>query len=296
MALNRFVFLLISMFSVSSASSSNYATCKIYGQLGNQMFQTAATIAYALDHGMQASFPTLGDAINGQLNCRDVFHRLNISPFPENTHFYFHDHNLISIVNNVPTYVPIPDLGNQNVCLNAHFCSEKYFIKHASEIRRLFAPTQEMIDRIRQKYGALFNRPTVAVHVRTFRPDGFEHLLNIPEQEFQWYYFINAMNQFPSTQQFLVFSDDMAWTKANFPSEGREITFIEGNSHTFDFYMISLCDHQIVSHDSTYSWWAAWLNENPEKIVIIPDRAGGVKNSYLLPEGWLKMPLVPEGT
>ena len=54
------------------------------------MFQVAAGIAYALDHGYEARFPQLKNAIRGELNLEHVFHRLNVEDFPPNTPFIYY--------------------------------------------------------------------------------------------------------------------------------------------------------------------------------------------------------------
>lgn len=167
-----------------------------------------------------------------------------------------------------------------------HFESYKYFEKHADYIREIFGPTPEILDHIQQKYGELLKEPTVAVHVRTYIPDwGYPNMGGS-----NWGYFITAMDYFPADTHFLVFSDSTEWIKAHFPKENRRVTFIEGNPHYIDFYFMSLCDHFIVSPESTFSWWAAWLNPNPNKTVIVADTWGGLFENDTIPSGWLKLP------
>ena len=72
--------------------------------------------------------------------------------------------------------------------------------------------------------------------------------------------------------KFYVFADNHEWVKEHFSEF--EYTLVEGNpsagwgSH-FDMQLMSYCKHNIISN-STYSWWGAFLNKNPEKIVILP--------------------------
>lgn len=79
-------------------------------------------------------------------------------------------------------------------------------------------------------------------------------------------------NQIPNPK-FYVFTDNPEWVKENLNFVDYEL--VEGNptvgwgSH-FDMQLMSLCKHNIISN-STYSWWSAFLNQNPEKIVIMPD-------------------------
>jgi hypothetical protein len=65
-----------------------------------------------------------------------------------------------------------------------------------------------------------------------------------------------------------------------------------GNSDLQDFALMRACDHHIISN-STFSWWAAWLNPNPEKRVVAPlnwffkDRYPEYRPRDLIPQGWI---------
>jgi len=88
-----------------------------------------------------------------------------------------------------------------------------------------------------------------------------------------------------------VFSDDIAWCKENLTFI-ENINYIEGNAPLEDLLLMSYCKHQIISN-STFSWWAAWLNKNPNKIVISPSQWYTDVNTSdmcdLLPESWIKI-------
>lgn len=73
--------------------------------------------------------------------------------------------------------------------------------------------------------------------------------------------------------KFYVFTDNVDWVKENF--QEIEYTLLKGNpadgyGNHFDMQLMSLCKHNIISN-STYSWWSAFLNQNPGKVVIAPE-------------------------
>ena len=87
---------------------------------------------------------------------------------------------------------------------------------------------------------------------------------------------------------FLVFSDDIAWCKDNF--KGFDITFVEGEEDFIDLYLMARCRNNIIAN-SSFSWWAAWLNPDPHKKVIAPAMwfsgdLQGCDTSTLLPQQW----------
>jgi len=257
----------------------HFITSEIQGQLGNQMFQTAVAIAYALDHGYEARFPSLKNAINGELNILNVFHRLRTEDFPPETKFIYHNEIAYNI------FSPVPE-SEENICLQGYFTHEKYFSHHSEEIKALFGPTEEITEHIYAKYGIILSGPTVALHVRTFFPDEIDPNNGIGRTN--WNYFLNAIECFPEEYSILIFSDSPQWVKDHFPLIFRpNMHFIEGNSHYFDFYLMSFCSHQILSPKSSFSWWAAWLNRNPNKIVIRPDIDFLSDDAF--PSSWLKM-------
>ena len=89
--------------------------------------------------------------------------------------------------------------------------------------------------------------------------------------------------------EFFVFSDDIDWCRANLKCNS-EINYLpkEDSSTLTDFVLMMNCSHQIISN-STFSWWAAWMNKNENKKVIAPQKWFANKKidlSLIYPKSW----------
>lgn len=78
------------------------------------------------------------------------------------------------------------------------------------------------------------------------------------------------MTLFPEDTLFVVFSDRINWCKHHFSKLNKNIVFIEGNTHIQDLFLMSMLKSHIISN-STFSWWGAYLNTHPSKIVVAPN-------------------------
>ena len=90
--------------------------------------------------------------------------------------------------------------------------------------------------------------------------------------------------------KFFVFSDDHEYCKELFNGM-IEYTLVEGNTkeNSFrDMELMSHCRHNIIAN-STFSFWGAFLNENPEKIVIAPNITWGKLRCPFACEDWMIM-------
>jgi len=92
---------------------------------------------------------------------------------------------------------------------------------------------------------------------------------------------------------FFIFSDDPAWVHENLHLNW-PTTIVDHNSplqEHEDMRLMSLCHHNIIAN-SGFSWWAAWLNQHPDKMVIAPERWVATPKhdvSSLLPQDWIRL-------
>ena len=90
-----------------------------------------------------------------------------------------------------------------------------------------------------------------------------------------------------------VFSDDQHWVRENLRFD-LPTTLVAANSPDRgfrDMQLMARCRHHIVAN-SSFSWWGAWLNPSPAKIVVAPSRWFGVDTidtRDLIPESWVKL-------
>lgn len=136
------------------------------------------------------------------------------------------------------------------------------------------------------------NVQNVSIHIR--RGDYITNVANhaiFSHCEMSYYQqSIEILNKRFGNLQYFVFSDDIEWVKLQF--KGSEYVFVEGNSPSQDLFLMSRCNHHIIAN-STFSWWAAWLNRNDDKVIIAPKNwfRGRMNQNLnkLLPFEWIKI-------
>jgi hypothetical protein len=129
--------------------------------------------------------------------------------------------------------------------------------------------------------------PRIAIHVR--RGDYVNNSANHTDLSRESYY-LDAIHHLFSEQignaQIVVFSDNPDWCESAF--EGAHI--MRTSSSYVDMCAMSMCNHYIIAN-SSFSWWGAWLNPSPNKIVTAPMLWFGPNLRHystkdILPEDW----------
>jgi len=253
------------------------------GGLGNYLFEIACAYAYSLKYNKELVL-TVNDSI--------VVHKhLNVYKNNILTNVKFTENHLKNSETYTEPFFHFNEIPKSegNLYLNGHFQSDLYFKDYRNEIINLFSFPEEQQIAIKEKYKNVLDKNTCSIHVR--RGD----YLNSPNHHpvISLNYIMKATKQMPEDSVFVVFSDDITWCKQNLPNLPDKFVFIEGNLDYEDLLLMTLCKNNIICN-STFSWWAAWLNTNENKKVIAPKKWFGPAYSQydlkdLYPSDWISL-------
>jgi len=181
--------------------------------------------------------------------------------------------HIVSVSENFIYYQEVFDFKHKHEMFMGTWQSELFFKDAKDIVRREFAFNEELLSEMTietRKHVIELN--SVSIHIR--RGD---YLSNQYSNGFAGvctniYYenaikFIKEKVEYP---QFYVFTDDKEWVREHFEMNGAiYINFNNGKDSWQDMYLMSQCKHNIIAN-SSFSWWGAWLNNNPDKIVVAP--------------------------
>lgn len=213
-------------------------------RLGNQLFEIAAAIGLAKKLGTQVEIQD-GWRYNGLLQ----------NPFPVRTRAYqmFYSEPRFE-------YDPLP-LTN-NLSLHGMFQSEKYFSHCREEVLKAFTLRNE--EDLKKRYDW---ENSCSIHVR--RGDYLHHPHLFYFMKLDDY--VKCIDYIGRDKHFYVFSDDIDWCRREFGDLDLNITYVPTGVDFEDMKMMGYCTHNICAN-STFSWWGAYFNTNPNKMVTMPKR------------------------
>lgn len=288
----------------------------IIGGLGNQMFQYAVGRALSLQHGQPLRLNVSdftgyglhqGFELKRVFDCpteiatdndirrilgwqfsplirrfvmRPGFSKIRYAAFVAEPHFhYWHG------INNIPS----------DSYLSGYWQSERYFNSVAAQIRNDFLFKKPLENKNLELQEKIKSVNSVSLHVR--RGDYVKNIKTSAEHgicSIDYYNnSINRISQRVSNPHFFIFSDDINWVKYNL-TINYPFTYVSHNSgvESFnDMHLMSLCNNNIIAN-SSFSWWGAWLNSNPEKIIISPMKwfqSKKYNTDDLIPTNWDKL-------
>ena len=288
---------------------------QVIGGLGNQMFQYAAGRALSLqrdqpfkldisrfsDYGLHQGFElqrifNCPVELASEAEVRDILGGLFVFAFrrwlmhpsmsvlrPKSLvvepHFGYWDG-----INNIPT----------DSYLVGYWQTEKYFSKIAEVLRSDFT-FRSKLDSENAGWAERMERSSAAVSLHVRRGDYATNPKTKATHgicSLEYYRTaISFIAERVKAAEFFIFSDDMPWIQANLRVEFpcHYVTHNREKNSYNDMRLMSLCHHHIIAN-SSFSWWGAWLNPRPDKIVIAPTpwfEDNRLRTEDLLPARWI---------
>jgi hypothetical protein len=293
---------------------------QLLGGLGNQMFQYALGRVLSIKNNDQLKLDT-----SILLDHRPGIHAVNrnfdlkifdINPEQANIKdtWKYHSHgsgiaikllsfgyrklmgNNIITESNFDFDPPILNLKG-NIYLAGNWQSYKYFEEYEENIRedfkfrsRLQGPSALLAEEILNTESVCINvRRTDYVTVKstaeTLSLTGIEYYKRA----------VDYINNIQPNCTYFIFSDDIEWCKENFSFIENKKKFVDHSYAGFKFsdylQLMKLCKSFIIPN-STFAWWAAWLNENKNKTVIVPKKwmnDPAINTQDLIPPDWIQI-------
>jgi Glycosyl transferase family 11 len=286
----------------------------ILGGLGNQMFQYAFARALATESNRQLLFDLRdyssyrlhngfelshvfdldieeadADAIKRVLGWKASFLARRIVRRPGFSIF----RGRRFLTDQLPEQIDLSDVTG-DCYLMGYWQSERYFQLQRDLIQREFTFKQPLSQQNLECSQRITDSESVSLHVRRGDYVSDPKTAKIMRSSSLEYYrnAIAHIAERVQKPQFYVFSDDVAWVEAHveIPFPHTYVDWNQGSNSHVDMRLMSLCKHQIIAN-SSFSWWAAWLNRSPEKIVIAPALwfVTGVSGTDPVPSQWLRL-------
>lgn len=171
-----------------------------------------------------------------------------------------------------------------NYYLDGYWQSEKYFKDIKDTIKEDLSPDYSTMDKL-LKY-PFIDSNTVSMHIR--RTDYLTSNGYHPIQTLEYYK--KGLELIGNYDYVFIFSDDINWCRDNL--KFRNMIFMENNTDVQDLWLMSMCKNNIIAN-SSFSWWAAWLNNNKDKKVIAPNNWFGknvnINESDIIPNDWIRI-------
>lgn len=178
-------------------------------------------------------------------------------------------------------------LTMDNVYLDGYWQSYHYLDLVDAELRQQFQFPKPLNEKNQSLLRQMQRTNSVSIHVRRNDYLAVDYFVNLGKD-----YYDRAMALMRRKVEkpvFFCFSDDIPWCRKNIA--GGDIVYVDGNTGKnsyIDMQLMSHCKHNIIAN-STFSFWGAWLNPNPGKCVIRPERFSrkGPEGSDRWPKEWL---------
>jgi hypothetical protein len=232
---------------------------QLSGGLGNQMFQYATGRALAARHGTQLVL----DSSWIESKAGDVY---ELGCFPLDAPLAPVEQVARLQRSVVPSRRPLlqeagadPLRTPDSTYLRGKWEKLDYFHEAAAQVRRDFTFRPAIVEEQAELAQEIQESPvpTVCLHVPrlgTLEPEHYSRALD-------------ALGSGVGSVRLFVFTDDPEWCTTNLRLNEQDL--VVGAARAAEMHLMTLCDHLVLA-DSSFSWWGAWLNQSPAKIVVAP--------------------------
>lgn len=287
---------------------------KLWGGLGNQLFQYSFGRSLSTKSGDELFFYQIGeDRADRPVLLTDLNVSIRFLGATDLAKFYRYSHNqllyrmerrVLKTFPNINKSILVePNLSYidpgkfKEHLFDGYWQSYKYF----DSIKELLQKELRLKENIKlpvELSNEINQSNSVSIHIR--RGDYLSGKSRSIYYHLNESYYINsilAISKFVEDPVFFIFSDDTKWVKENYNFQGnRNIRYVEHSlspASCIDFSLMRKCKHNIIAN-STFSWWAAWLNSNIDKTVFAPAiwyKDGRLNNTIedLIPPEWIRI-------
>ncbi|MCO5947663.1 alpha-1,2-fucosyltransferase [Mucilaginibacter flavidus] len=292
---------------------------KLQGGLGNQMFQYAAAKGQSksdepiyFDHSFLEENCLNGEHFTARSYELNIFKNINVRTAKKWQREIFRSHKFLyrasrRFLSDRMQYVfqqnnEMVSFGGQQqfriLYLDGYFQSQSYFENSQQAVFQDFRFPELDAHNEALKKRIFETKNSISLHIR--RGDyekstviaGIHGVLTLE-------YYQNALEIMCDrhrSPELFVFSDDTEWARSNLETAKIKACYIEhnnGENSWKDLALMTCCNHHIIAN-SSFSWWGAWLNPNPEKIIIAPkkwynDPLYNSRAQTMLPDTWITL-------
>ncbi|MBU6231448.1 MAG: alpha-1,2-fucosyltransferase [Patescibacteria group bacterium] len=286
---------------------------RIEGGLGNQMFQYAFARSLARSSGDEVALDLAGlvtpNDTKREYRLKEVFSiEARLASAEESAAFQrgrahprvsafkhaFESQVPIYISERQGTFDPSVFMVRGNAYFRGYWQSERYFASVQDEVRKAFS-NFPLLSSAASDLQRMIDESSISLHVR--RGDYVTHrgaaeVIGAKSADYYKAALQKAADALGHPRIF-AFSDDIAWVKSSLDLPADTVYVSElGLKDWEEMRLMSLCRRHVISN-SSFSWWGAWLDPRPDKMVIAPIpwfRDRRLENKDMCPHSWIRIP------
>ncbi len=240
--------------------------------LSHGAFEVARVFGLDIKEATDVQVKKLGD------RAENFFERLRRKFFTKKTHVIEYDSKFHA--------EHLTDM--RDLYLDGYWQNPLYWKGYEDELKKQFTFALPLNEKS-QQLSALINSKTKTCSIHVRRGDYLNHkTLFVCDRP----YFENAISKMlelvPQIQTFIIFSDDIDWCRKNIDTHGKEKIFVDWNSGKDSWQDIALmtnCANAIIPN-SSFSFWGAWLNKNPDAVIVCPKIWSTSGSTDIIPDNW----------